>query len=396
MYHGLIPVFNIPYLNVDPSPESRLAQVKDVMNVNPIIVPKLIHMSKLEELLKKCNEADEDKTRGIKHHGAPFFYLEKYEDDYDPHVEFKLGEEVWWENTQDGRQEVTIVQLKERRSSNSKVIESTHPLRLPNNSHFHYVINLEGTEHTVAHKALRKQKGCTHHAFPVVSGIKEDAIGNRTGVLEGMISRDELLYALVAAKNGDHTLHFVHLMKFCDRSPLTVYPNTRLSRAYSVFQKLGMRHLPVVNEIGLVQGMITRKNLMHYLLTDQKEQELIKVRNVQRGARRFLARRRAQSDTYFKKYTDSTTMGMDAYKLAISKFKLTNDVLPDPMENDQLEDCLTFIDAEPLFNLTNSITLLEFRICLAKARQWRLAQLNKQSTVVGDIHEDVINALSEQ
>ena len=143
------------------------------MNVNPIIVPKLIHMSKLEELLKKCNEADEDKTRGIKHHGAPFFYLEKYEDDYDPHVEFKLGEEVWWENTQDGRQEVTIVQLKERRPSNSKVIESTHPLRLPNNSHLHYVINLEVPNIQLHTRHYENKKGAPIMLFLLLVASKK-------------------------------------------------------------------------------------------------------------------------------------------------------------------------------------------------------------------------------
>ena len=367
LYHGLIPVFNIPYLNVDPSPESKLAQVKDVMNPNPIMVPKLMHMSKVEELLERCEEADEDKTRGIKHHGFPKFYLEKYEDDYDPHVKFKEGEEVWWhENHADKKLEATIMSITETNKPHIKHKRPTY-------THFSFQITCaDGEERAVNHQTLRKLLGVTHHAFPVVSSLNENDMGHRTGILEGMISRDELLYALAAARNGDHTLHFIHLMKFCDRSPLTVYPNTRLSRAYSVFQKLGMRHLPVVNEVGEVQGIITRKNLMHYLLTDQKEQELIKVRNVQRAARRFLARRRAQTDTYFYKYLSpaTTEMTIDEFHASMRTFRLYQDFLPNPTLDEDFDEMMLFVCGGA--NIKTTVSKIEFRNYMAKARQWRL------------------------
>ena len=181
-------------------------------------------------------------------------------------------------------------------------------------------------------------------------------------------------------------------MKFCDRSPLTVYPNTRLSRAYSVFQKLGMRHLPVVSEKGIVQGMITRKNLMHYLLTDQKEQELIKVKRVQRGAKLFLARRHVLSDAYFdtfasspsekgavavavgKKSGGTTTQAMDMtlddFTRAIAQFKIKHEVVffPEVLTGAQLVDCMAFIGTPsgPV------VSKVEFRVFLAKTRQWRM------------------------
>ena len=92
----------------------------------------------------------------------------------------------------------------------------------------------------------------------------------------------------MARTNGAHVLNFVNLLKYCDRSPLTVYPNTRLSRAYSVFQKMGMRHLCVITNKGEVCGIITRKNLMGFLLTDQTAKELIHIRRVQRQIRLFI------------------------------------------------------------------------------------------------------------
>ena len=133
----------------------------------------------------------------------------------------------------------------------------------------------------------------THHAFPVVNS-------KTSARLVGLVTREQLECAVVAADiHGEHTFHMIHILKYADRSPLTVFPNTRLSRAYTVFQKLGMRHLPVCDTNGEVVGMITRKNLMHYLLTDQDKVELMHIRRVQRGVREYLEHRRQKSDKIF-------------------------------------------------------------------------------------------------
>ena len=42
----------------------------------------------------------------------------------------------------------------------------------------------------------------------------------------------------------------IDLMHYCDRGPLTVHPHTTVARAYSVFRKLGLRHLPVIARNG--------------------------------------------------------------------------------------------------------------------------------------------------
>ena len=69
------------------------------------------------------------------------------------------------------------------------------------------------------------KEGVSHHAFPVVAS----KTSNRC---VGLVTRLQLEYALVAAKeHNEHTLHFIHILKYADRSPLTVFPNTRLSRA---------------------------------------------------------------------------------------------------------------------------------------------------------------------
>jgi hypothetical protein len=143
LYHGLIPVFDIPFLNTDPPPEARLATAQDVMATGVVVVPKLCHISHLEELLEKCIIGDEDRNH----------------DD-----------------------------------------------------------------------------AITHHAFPVVASKSSNS-------LVGLATRDQLEYALAAAKeHGEHTLHFVHILKYADRSPLTVFPNTRLSRACKFFNFASTRN----------------------------------------------------------------------------------------------------------------------------------------------------------
>ena len=64
-----------------------------------------------------------------------------------------------------------------------------------------------------------------------------------------------------------------------------------------------MRHLPVCDNSGEVVGMLTRKNLMHYLLTDQKEKELMKIRRVQRGARNYLKYRKKKANKLYLQFS---------------------------------------------------------------------------------------------
>lgn len=220
LYHGLIPVFSIPFLNPNPPLEASLAQVQDVMALNLVTLSKTSTVRALEELVVECRKGDTDRTKGI-----------------------------------------------------------------------------------------------THHAFPVIYSPSDTR-------LVGLLSRKQLEQALLAAYDGDHAFNFVHLIKYCDRSPVTVYPHTRLNRAYNLFRKLGMRHLVVVDNSGCAVGMITRKELMAYLLTDQKNKELIKIRRAQMAMRRFLRNK-------FKRL-----------KNLVVQFDRDNSGLLEP---DEIRECLVYL-----------------------------------------------------
>ena len=69
-----------------------------------------------------------------------------------------------------------------------------------------------------------------------------------------------------------------------------VFPHTTVARAYSIFRKLGLRHLVVIERDGRVCGMITRKDLMLYKLVDYHQRELELVLGLQRRVREKQAR----------------------------------------------------------------------------------------------------------
>jgi chloride channel 7 len=285
LYHGLIPVFNIPFLNVDPPPEAKLAMCSDVCARQLVVLPKLCHINEIEDLLDRCYTADKDRD--------------------DP-------------------------------------------------------------------------RACTHHAFPVVKSKKMHH-------LVGLITRGQLEMALVyALEHGEHTMQFVHLLKYCDRSPLTVYTTTRLSRAYIVFRKLGMRHLPVIDSDGTVYGMLTRKNLMGYLLTDQRQKELIMIKRVQRATRKFIAIRRIFVDKMFAEFTESST----AERMTIEQLKTCVRVLrvrartSSPEDEAIMQADVDGVMREVFANPDDSgVSRAQFGKLLSKATYWKSPENRKRESV---------------
>ena len=142
------------------------------------------------------------------------------------------------------------------------------------------------------HMKLIHEGKLKHGAYPLVNGDYTDNISNDR--LEGLISVEQLQVAHDSAKMSDYD--FVNLLQFGDRSPLTVHPHTRIGRAYEVFRKLGMRHLPVVDLEGDAVGMITRKDLMTYRL-----KENILITRVQALWRKLIVMKRAREGYYIKR-----------------------------------------------------------------------------------------------
>jgi hypothetical protein len=63
-----------------------------------------------------------------------------------------------------------------------------------------------------------------------------------------------------------------------------------------------MRHLPVIDNGGKIAGIMTRKDLMRFLIVEQEYRELSMIRRVQRAARVFIADRRKKYARLFLEF----------------------------------------------------------------------------------------------
>merc|ERR1711871_15288 len=222
LYHGLIPIMNIPYLNARPAPIMFVSRVRDIMHEKIVWLPQHCHIGELKMLLKRI-----EKAKGDPHH-------------------------------------------------------------------------------------------VSHHAFPVVTS-------SDCHELQGCISRSAIYQCVkeysdtVRRRIITHpTTNRIDVSHYMDRGPLTVFPHTTVAGAYSLFRKLGLRHLPVVARDGTICGMVTRKDLMLFKLVTQHERELQYVIFLQKLERRrlkasgFYARTgiKMSPDGYSEKQSDHDIMAL--------------------------------------------------------------------------------------
>jgi len=198
LYHGLIPVMNLPYLNARPAHVMFVTRVSTIMSKHLVYLPQQVTLGELKMLELRCK--------------TPFYF-----------------------------------------------------------------------------KTVKNQ--VTHHGFPVVRSHNDKH-------LVGLLSRRALDHMLADLKDPEKHAALVgidgtiDLTLYCDRSPLSVQTSTTVARAYEVFTKLGLRHLVVLGFRGKVQGLVTRKDLMVYRITDFKEKEIYYIKLMQLVIRKKLKKMR--------------------------------------------------------------------------------------------------------
>ena len=179
LYHGLIPVQNLPFMNSEPADVMWIVNVLDVMCTDVVALSKRLKPKDIHELVAKCDSGE------ITHNAFP-------------------------------------------------VVDDAE-----NNRRLRGIISLEQL----------RLAGAGGHAVSVGSSPTK-----ATG-----LSRGFSMANLVGSTN---------LMDFADRSPITTVPHAKVARAFDVFRKLGMRHMCVVDNEGMLVGIITRKDLMTFRLSD--------------------------------------------------------------------------------------------------------------------------------
>lgn len=193
LYHGLIPLMNLPFLNAAPAPIMFVSRVRDIMNTPVVWLPQHCHISELKVMKMRWSKREGDFGR-VTHNAFP-------------------------------------------------VVVS------PTNMQLQGLINREAIELAIVDYQDEKRRAI----------ISVNELDNKQG---GSCSK-------------------IDLMHYCDRGPLTVHPHTTVARAYSVFRKLGLRHLPVIARNGDIAGMVTRKSLMLYKLVECHEREIELVQTLQ-------------------------------------------------------------------------------------------------------------------
>ncbi|CAI7991010.1 Chloride transport protein 6 [Geodia barretti] len=75
-------------------------------------------------------------------------------------------------------------------------------------------------------------------------------------------------------------------------SPYTISYQARLPQVFNLFRTMGLRHLPIMQDSGIVVGIITRHDLTHERLHELRHQKKIRERATQRANRRLRRNRR--------------------------------------------------------------------------------------------------------
>jgi hypothetical protein len=71
LYHGLIPLMNLPFLNASPAPIMFVSRVRDIMGTVPIVwLPQHCHIGELVTL-KKRYDKKAGETNRVSHNAFP-------------------------------------------------------------------------------------------------------------------------------------------------------------------------------------------------------------------------------------------------------------------------------------------------------------------------------------
>jgi CBS domain-containing protein len=307
LYHGLIPVMNMPYLNNEPADVMHLVRVGDIMAREVICLSKMAKPTDIERLIRQCDIGE------VTHHAFPVV---------DEEIEGKMrGKKL--------RGLIALDALKSvMKSAGAEGSTNKRRRRLMQGSES--VVRFEKQEmsdevisqlcewlvhvplmHDLSHGVLEQiargmRRGTVQPGEDIIhvgepgaamyflgSG-SADAFVRDVSVFsyaecgkffgELALLTDEPRKATVrAGEKGatvweldrtifEETLSLndrdINLLKYADRSPLTVAPHTKVARAFEVFRKLGMRHLCVTDGENNLVGMVTRKDLMTYKIVD--------------------------------------------------------------------------------------------------------------------------------
>ncbi len=307
LYHGLIPVMNMPYLNNEPADVMHLVRVGDIMARDVICLSKMAKPTDIERLIRQCDIGE------VTHHAFPVV---------DDAIEGKLrGKTLRGLISLDALRTVmhsagadgstnkrrrrlmqgseSVVQFEQQQVGDDMIAQLCEWLVHVPLMHDLSRGVLEQIAAGMRRGTVRAGEDIIHVGEPgsamyFLAAGSADALVRDVSVFsyeesgkffgELALLTDEPRKATIRAGSEGATVweldrtifeetlslsdRDINLLKYADRSPLTVNPHTKVARAFEVFRKLGMRHLCVSDAENNLVGMVTRKDLMTYKIVD--------------------------------------------------------------------------------------------------------------------------------
>ncbi len=308
LYHGLIPVMNMPFLNAEPADVMNLVKVADVMQRDVICLSKMANPKDVKQLIKRCDE-----THEITHHAFPVV---------DEEIKGKMDGKklrgiISLHNLKLAMKDEDAVRATGTNARRNRFVHGSETTQFKdfdhtesNVEHLCEWLALVPLMHDLTDDVLTQiargmqigqvkpgadiiHVGEPGNAMYFLEEGAADAIVRGVSVFsytrgghfgELALLTDEPRKATVRAGGAgaqvwrldraifEETLNLsnraLNLLKFADRSPVTTVPHAKVARAFDMFRKLGMRHMCVIDDEHRLVGILTRKDLMTYRIRE--------------------------------------------------------------------------------------------------------------------------------
>ena len=137
-----------------------------------------------------------------------------------------------------------------------------------------------------------------------------------------------------------------------------------------------MRHMPVINQAGCICGIITRKDLMAHMLTEQRYTDLIKIKRVQRAMRKFLESHRKRLKMLFAMYAKTNPRALNKEELQALVLQYHRNLVVGDTSNLSLKDTQSLMDYilesnQGPDNDSNFLLVDDLADVLVRVRRWK-------------------------
>ncbi|KJE89695.1 hypothetical protein CAOG_001129 [Capsaspora owczarzaki ATCC 30864] len=261
LYHALLHVGNIPFIEHEPPPEAATERVHDLMSKPVLVIPRLVRAKFLHRMLSACSHHgfpvvedyrrnrglpapttptgghEQTKLGGLRRHGKLVGLVLRY------HLEVALHQVV-----------ADALRRKEaeqaRRHPTSEYLRARHQFAKVHHPNLH-ITNSSLVAPMPTATSVTQLDLLEAEALRALRHFDEQASSHT--VRRGIIAPLSLVPDVL-----------IDLSTIMHRSPTTIMAGMPVAKAFSVFRQLGLRHLVVVDHSYHVVGILTRSHFVKH------------------------------------------------------------------------------------------------------------------------------------